>query len=112
VGLLACLADYERQLISERTKAALAAAKARGVRLGNPNIANVRNTDTTKATAARMANATARNTEIREVIQELRADSPERLSSRVIAAKLNAAGYTTSTGGPWHHQGVLRVLAA
>lgn len=33
VGLLACLADYERQLISERTKAALAAAKSRGVRV-------------------------------------------------------------------------------
>ncbi len=112
VGLMACLADYESQIISERTKAALAIAKARGVRLGNPNIANVRNTDTRKATAAKVANATARNTEIREVIHELRADSPERLSSRVIAARLNAAGYTTSTGGPWHHQGVLRVLVA
>jgi len=112
VGLLACLADYERQLISERTKAALAAAKARGVRLGNPNLANVRNTDTRKATAARMANAQARNAEIREVIHELRAEASERLSSRTIAGLLNEAGYTTSTGRPWHHQGVLRVLAA
>jgi len=112
VGLLACLADYERQLISERTKAALAAAKARGVKLGNPQLAKVRNTDTSHATAAKVANAAARNAEIREVIQELREESPERLSSRVIAGKLNAAGYTTSTGRPWHHQGVLRVLAA
>ena len=112
VGLLACLADYERQLISERTKAALAAAKARGVKLGNPNIANVRNTDTRKATAAKVAKAQTRNAEIREVIHELKVDAGERLSSRAIATLLNEAGYTTSTGRPWHHQGVLRVLAA
>jgi DNA invertase Pin-like site-specific DNA recombinase len=111
VGLLACLADYERQLISERTKAALAAAKARGVKLGNPNLADVRNTDTTKATAAKMAKASARNAEIREVIYELK-DEYGDLSSRAIATRLNEAGYTTATGRPWHHQGVLRVLAA
>ena len=112
VGLLACLADYESQLISERTKAALAMAKARGVRLGNPNLANVRNSDTRKATAAKMANARARNAEILEVIHELKVDAGTSLSSRTIAGLLNEAGYTTATGRPWHHQGVLRVLAA
>ena len=112
VGLLACLADYGSQLISERTKAALAVAKARGVRLGNPNLANVRNSDTRKATAAKMANARARNAEILEVIHELKVDTGTSLSSRTIAGLLNEAGYTTSTGRPWHHQGVLRVLAA
>ena len=112
VGLLACLADYESQLISERTKAALAIAKARGVRLGNPNLANVRNTDTRKATAAKVARAQARNAEIREVIHELKVDAGVPISSRAIATLLNEAGYTTSTSRPWHHQGVLRVLAA
>ena len=111
VGLLACLADYERQLISERTKAALSAAKARGIKLGNPNLANVRNLDTSRATAAKSARAAARNAEIREVIHELKADAGEDLSSRAVAGLLNNAGYTTSTGRPWHHQGVLRVLA-
>ena len=111
VGLLACLADYERQLISERTKAALSAAKAKGTRLGNPRLHEVRNTDTSKATAARSAQTTARNREIRDVISEIQAEEGSKLSSRALADRLNSAGYTTSTGGQWHHQGVLRVLA-
>ena len=59
IGLMANIADYERQLISERTKAAMTAAKARGIVLGNPRLAEFRYTDTRKATAAQVSKSRA-----------------------------------------------------
>ena len=112
VGILACMAQYERELISERTKAGLKAAKARGVRLGNPNLDLVRNTDTTAARAAWIGKATARNLEIKQIIGELQAESVAPMSLREVADKLNEAGYTTSRGAKFHATSVNRVLAA
>jgi DNA invertase Pin-like site-specific DNA recombinase len=112
VGIMACMAEYESELISERTTAALKAAKARGVVLGNPSLHLIRNLDTTAATAKRVENAQQRNTELKLVIEELQAESSEPLSLREVADKLNMAGYTSPRGGALHANSIKRVLAA
>ena len=112
VGLMACLADYERVLISKRTKEALKAAKARGVKLGNPKLDQVRCTDTTAARTARVEKAKERNTEILEVINEIQSNAGSELSLRQISKQLNSAGYTTARGKAWQATSVMRVLAA
>mgnify|MGYP006061624823 CR=1 FL=1 len=112
VGLMACLADYERELISERTKAALKAAKARGVILGNPRLDEFRNTDTTNARANWVSNAKQRNSEMLEIINEMRDSTGNALSLRDLTKMLNDAGYKTSRGKEWHPTSVSRVLAA
>ena len=108
IGLMANIADYERQLISERTKAALKAAKDRGVKLGNPKLALVRNTDPSKATEVRVERANAYKREMFEVIREI--DSDGSMTATEIAFHLNDAGYQTPRGGLWSHVQVNRVL--
>lgn len=111
VGILACMADYERQLISERTRAALKAAKQRGVTLGNPALSVVRNTDTRKAQATWQATTSARRTEVREVCLELIQEHGD-MPTRKLAEHLNSAGYKTVTGKAWSATQVWRIMAA
>ena len=111
-GFMAVIAGYESKLISERTKAALKAAKARGVILGNPRLDEVRNTDTTNARAAKVINAKHRNAEMLEIINEMRESEVKALSLRDLTKMLNEAGYKTSRGKEWHPTSVSRVLAA
>lgn len=112
IGLMACLAEYESELISKRTKAALKVAKSRGVKLGNPILDEVRHTDITAAQNARIEKARDRNVEIRQVIDEIQTSTEDKLSLRSIAKQLNAAGYTTARGKAWQATSVMRVLAA
>ena len=97
--IYAAFAEEERRVISERTKAALQAAKARGVRLGNPKIevAHAKNRAEADAFAAR----------VRPMIEGLRA---EGLSLRAIAAKLTERGVETARGGRWEAAQVCGVL--
>ena len=95
IYIYAALAEKERTLISQRTKAALKAAKARGVRLGNPQIAKAQ-----AVGAARVktdANKFAAN--VLPLIRE--AQKAGASSLRAIADILNARGVRTARGGKW-----------
>jgi hypothetical protein len=95
--LYAALAEKERAVISQRTKAALAAAKARGQALGNPRLAEAR----AGIIARRMAAADAFAATVAPVIAEARAAGAKSL--RQVAAALNARGIATARGGGRRH---------
>ena len=103
--LYAALAEKERALIAGRTKAALAAVKARGVRLGNPKIEEARHRAV--ATIRGEANRAAAN--VLPIISEIHDAGAKTL--REIATALNARGVTTPRGGRWHATSVKNVLA-
>ena len=85
----------ERSLIAQRTRDALKASKARGVVLGNPNLADVRNraVASTKAEADRFAKNVA------PIIREIQSSGVASL--RGIARSLVARGIATARGGEW-----------
>ena len=93
--LHAALAERERKVISERTIAALAAAKARGQALGNPKLAEAR----AIANANHTAGADAFADSVAPAIREAQAAGAKTL--RQIAAALNGRGIGTARGGKW-----------
>ncbi len=109
IHILAAVAQQERKAISERTKAALKAAKARGVKLGNPNLAAVRPTDTAAARARRLELAREWSSDIGEVIADIQQGGTNTLNG--IATKLNERGIPTRRGGVWQAVQVQRVMA-
>jgi DNA invertase Pin-like site-specific DNA recombinase len=103
--LFAALAEKERALISGRTKSALAAAKAKGVKLGNPRIEAARS----RAVASLQAEADRAASNVLPIIAEIRRSGATTL--RAIAEALNARGVPTPRGGRWHAMSVRNVLA-
>ena len=95
----AAMGEHERRLISQRTKAGLERAKARGVKLGRNGKALA------KQNAAR-ANSQAK--ELRPVIRRLRKEGVT--TTRAIAAALNDQGIKSARGGDWHPQTVSLLL--
>jgi DNA invertase Pin-like site-specific DNA recombinase len=102
--LYTALAEKERAVISQRTKAALAAAKARGQALGNPRLAEARAT----VNAIRTATADTFAAIVAPAIREAQAAGAKSL--RQIAATLNARGIATARGGKWEAATVANVL--
>jgi DNA invertase Pin-like site-specific DNA recombinase len=102
----AALAEKERRMISERTRAALAARKARGARLGNrTNMAEAQ-----RLGAARTAEAARRFAQnVAPLIRQVQGSGVSSL--RGIAAVLNARGVRTARGGRWAATQVAAVLA-
>jgi|SRR5271169_2015751 len=109
---MASVAELEAGLISERTKAVLAAAKARGVKLGNPNGARAlrgKQVGNKQAVAAVKANAQHRAANLQNIVDDLRAQGVT--SVRNIAAELNERGILTPRGGAWHPTSAARLLS-
>jgi DNA invertase Pin-like site-specific DNA recombinase len=105
---MAAVAELEAGMISQRTKAALAAAKARGVRLGGDR--GHRRQDPTRARAALAGRADARARDLAPLIGEIRAAGTGSLAG--IARELTSRGIPTPTGGAsWKHQQVANLLA-
>jgi DNA invertase Pin-like site-specific DNA recombinase len=110
VGIMAMVADEERRMISKRTKDALAAAKARGKRLGGDrgNLSGGGTKGYAASLATRQAKARSRASDLAPVIEELKASGA--VSLRQIAAGLNARGIRTARGGEWSAMQVQRVM--
>lgn len=105
VGILALVAQRERELISERTKAGMAVARARGVVMGNPRAAEAwqRARIAIKRKKGVFTNAAL------ESLREIQATGVVKLSR--LADCMNKRGETTVRGGRWTATAVKRVLA-
>ena len=96
IAIDAALAEKERRAISQRTRDALAAKKAQGVKLGGLNAKGIANRE----------EALERAEQLRPVFAELAG-----MSHRKMAAELNARKIPTPAGGQWHAVTVKRVLS-
>jgi DNA invertase Pin-like site-specific DNA recombinase len=97
------MAEWERDQISARTKAALQTAKARGVVLGASGMANLKpNIEARQKSADEFAN------KLKGMIEGMKAQG---LSQRAMLGELNGLGIKTAKGGEWSLIQLQRVMA-
>ena len=99
IHLFAALAQQEREFISQRTKAAMAAAKARGQTFGNPRLAEINRT--------RQYNTRKKTLEVAPIVLPLR---KKGMTLQQIATTLNEMGMKTSTGGIYYPTQIKRIV--
>jgi DNA invertase Pin-like site-specific DNA recombinase len=108
---MAAVAELEAGLIGERTKNALAAAKARGVKLGNPNGARAlkgKQVGNADAVATIKANAAQRASDLKEIVEDITRSGIT--TARGIADELHARGIRAPRGDVWHPTAVARLI--
>ena len=118
VHILAAVAEHEARMISERTKTALTAAKARGTALGSARLNHWEGREHLRRAGQRKAVAKAAESHTRSadeayadlvpVIQEMQSGGA---TLRTIADRLNEMGHSTRRGKAWNASQVMRVLA-
>jgi DNA invertase Pin-like site-specific DNA recombinase len=104
--IYAAVAEQERVKISERTRAALQAAKARGVRLGNPRPLPFADEVRQQGPEALRRQATERAEHLSEILSEYTGQS-----ANATARALNEEGIPTARGGKWTARSVINVRA-
>ena len=115
--ILAAVAEAEARAISDRTKTALAAAKARGTKLGSARPGHWDGHEDARLAGAKLgtvaaakARTRAATEAYRDLLPMMEAAKAEGLSLRAIADKLNAERHTTRRGKAWNPVQVARVL--
>ena len=111
VGIMAVVAQQEREAISKRTKEALQAAKGRGQVLGNPNGAEAlrrANKGNSASLEAIKNKANKHATHLKSVIDSLASEGIVSLGA--IASELNNRDMVTPRGGAWHKSSVSNLL--
>lgn len=111
VGIMALIAQQEREATSKRTSEALQAAKARGTKLGNPNgAAALRRAQrgNTAALATITARADLHARDLAPIVEAIRAEGTTTLAG--IASALNERSIRTPRNGQWHPTSVANLL--
>lgn len=111
VGVMAVVAEEEARLISERTKAALAAAKRRGTKLGTPENLTTEAQKKGRRVSLRVRQTAAkqRALDLMPTIEELRSEGST--TYRALAEGLNERGIPSARGDVWSGSSVYRMLS-